>query len=446
MSSSVKLWMNLNTNDMRVLLVTDEVWNDRVFGNNVLQNWFEGMPDVEIAQICAIPGKPLNKVCSRYFQLTDMAMFKSILGHRAGTAFNMTIEEMQTNPQTTSYVASSSFYSFMKKISGTPVRLLREFVWNIGRFNREALKDFISDFNPDIVFCPRLSTWKTMRIEKTVARCTDAPFVAFTGDDEASYREYSWSPLYWVNRFFFHHAFKKHIGIFKHYFTCSEDQAREYQSEYGISTSTLYKRGDMPQVYREKPIGSPIRMVYAGRLYCNRWKSLAEIGKALKAINADGIKMVLDIYTQEKLTIKQAKELSPDSFIFVKGAVSPAQLKHVYNEADVALHVESFDRANRLRTRTSFSTKIIDLMASTCAIIALCWKEQAGFKYLQSQDAAFCIDSYEKILPQLQQIVDHPHLITQYAEKAYRCGVENHNRGKIQGQIISKFQEVISQS
>lgn len=428
---------------MRILLVTDEIWNDCVFGNNVLQNWFEGMPNVEIAQICATPGKPLNKVCTRYFQLTDMMMLKSVLGKKAGISFNITIDEMYKCPQTKSYVALSAFYSFMKKISGTPVRLLRELVWNIGNFNKDVLKDFIGDFNPDIVFCPRLSTWKTMRIEKAVSKLTDAPFVAFTGDDEASYREFSLSPLYWINRFFFHQAFKKHIGTFKHYFTCSEDQASEYHSDYGLSTSTLYKRGDMPPIFKKKSIGNPIRLVYAGRLYCNRWKSIAEIGKALKVINSDGVRMVLDIYTQEQLTNSQRNALSEEFYIFVKGSITPDKLKEVYKNADIALHVESFDRVNRLRTRVSFSTKIIDLMASTCAIMAVCWKEHAGYKYLKYNDAAFCVDSYDKILPQLQHIIDNPQLLEEYAEKAFRCGKTNHNQEKIQKQIIDKFQEVI---
>lgn len=431
---------------MNILLVTDEVWNDRVFGNNVLENWFNDMPDVKIAQVCCLPGKPLNKMCNRYFQTTDSMMLKSIWSKRAGVSYEISFGEMQQNPQTESYISASPFYSFMKKISGTPVRLLREFIWNIGRYDKTALSKFIYDFKPDIVFCPRLSSWKSVRLERLVSKLTDAPMVAFTGDDEASFREYSLSPLYWVNRFFFNRAFRKHIKLFSHYFTCSEAQCKEYAEEYGVKTSSLYKRGAFPDVLIQKNVNTPIRLVYAGRLYCNRWKSLAEIGKALKVINKDGVKMVLDIYTQESLTDKQRKALSEDYFIYLKGSVTPSELKEIYRKADIALHVESFDRVNRLRTRVSFSTKIIDLMASTCAIMAVCWNEHAGYKYLKDKDAAFCIDSYSCILPQLQHIVDNPQLIRVYAQKAYRCGVENHNKEKIQQQIIDKFNEVISDS
>lgn len=47
---------------------------------------------------------------------------------------------------------------------------------------------------------------------------------------------------------------------------------------------------------------------------------------------------------------------------------------------------------------------------------------------------------------QLQQIVDHPQLIGEYAEKAYHCGVMNHTKEKIQKQISDKFHEVITHS
>lgn len=423
--------------------MTDEVWNDRVFGNNVLSNWFDGIQDMEFAQICALPGKPLNRTCRRYFQVTDSMMLKSLFGKKAGKSFQMSYQEMIDSPQTQSYITASRFYSFMKRISGTPVRLAREFLWSVGRYDKSALREFIEDFNPDVVFCPRLSTWKLMRLEKIVSKLTDAPFVGFTADDEASFNEYSWDPLYWINRYIFHAAFKKHLNLFRRYLTFSEDQSEEYREEYNISTGQLYKCGSFPDVFESKEHTNPIKMVYAGRLYCNRWKSLAQIGLALREINKEETRIILDVYTQEKLTNEQKKCLNSDCFINVRGSVTPDELKEVYLNADIALHVESLDKRNRLLTRTSFSTKIIDLMASSCAIMAVCWKEHTGYKYLQKYDAAFCIDSYEDIMPILKQIADTPSLINDYAFKAWKCGKSNHSKELIQAQIRREFDSVI---
>lgn len=430
---------------MRILLLTDEIWNDRVFGNNVLQNWFEGLEGVVFAQICATPGKPLNTMCTLYFQITDTMVLRSILGPRAGQAFEMSYSEMLDNPQTRNYIAESGFYRFMKRISGETLRLVRECLWGMGRIDFDALSRFVKEFNPDIVFCPRRLTWKMMRLEKLVSRVTVAPFVAFTGDDEVSFREYSFSPLFWINRFIFRKAFRRHCGLYKAYYTLSADQADEYRNDFRLNTDTLLKCGDFKDddFSVVKHVGEPIRLIYAGRLYCNRWRSLAHIGKALRKINEDGVRMVLDIYTQDKLTAKQRKALAEDNYIYLKGSVTTAELKEVYRQGDIALHVESLDRRNRLLTRISFSTKIIDLMASTCAIMAICWSEHTGYKYLKTHDAAFCIDSYEDIYQVLKGICDDPALIHEYAHRAWYCGMINHSKEEIQNHLIDAFSDII---
>lgn len=429
---------------MRILLITDEIWNDRVFGNNVLQNWFEGMQEVEIAQICATPGRPFNTVCTRYFQITDTMMLRSLFGPKAGSAFTTSIEEMGESPQTRNYIAESRFYTFMKRISVTPVKLAREILWNVGRIDRKALAEFVTGFNPDVVFCPRLLTWKLMRLEKAVAKITPAPFIAFTGDDEASFRERSFDPLFWLNRFTFHKALERHFKLYSHYFMHSADQAEEYREDYGVSVSTLFKCGNFPEHFNAKSTGNPIKMVYAGRLYCNRWKSLAEIGKALRIINRDGERMVLDIYTQDILSEEQKSALSPENFVFLKGSVNQQQLCDVYRNADIALHVESLDKKFRLVTRVSFSTKIIDLMASTCAILAVCWNQHTGYKYLKDNDAAFCVSDYKDLLPTLKKVCDNPKMIQEYARKAYECGRANHSSAKIRRLLLDTFTDAIN--
>ena len=52
---------------MRILILSNEVWNDKINGNNVVSNWFEGM-QAEFANIYCSPEKPFNKCCNEYFQ------------------------------------------------------------------------------------------------------------------------------------------------------------------------------------------------------------------------------------------------------------------------------------------------------------------------------------------------------------------------------------------
>lgn len=434
---------------MKILLITSEEWNDFVYCNGVLTNWFEGFP-AEFAQIYVSPGLPNNHICKKYFQITDAQMARSILGGpKAGKEI-----QMQTNAKqleaTKSNARRKGIYGFFKKLTlwcRTPVVALQDAIWAWGRYDVEAMKKFIKEFNPDIVYCPRKITPKLIRLERFVRTMTDAPFVAFTADDEASYQQYEWSPLYWMRRWHMHKAFEKHvIGFYKHYWTFSKEQATDYTRQYGVPASTLYKCGDFSEPFTPHEVNKPIRLVFAGHIYCNRWKSLAAIGDALKVINRNGVKIVLDVYTIDELTKEQTKALSPDRYINMKGAIPPAQLAKEYKSTDIALHVESFDKKFRLATRVSFSTKIIDLMATGCAILAVCWNRHAGYQYLKEHDAAFCVDSYEDVLPLLQRIVDNPSLIQKYAKKAYDCGKRNHSREEIQAQIKQMFEKLIREN
>lgn len=171
---------------------------------------------------------------------------------------------------------------------------------------------------------------------------------------------------------------------------------------------------------------------------------MAAIGKALKEINADGVKMTLDIYSQEKLTNKQLEEIAPNEFIRVNSSVTANSLVQIYKEADIALHVESFDKKYRYATRVSFSTKIIDLMAYSCAIMAICWERHAGYQYLKSNDIAFCVSEINAINSELLRICNNPALIQTYALKACDFGILYNNRSKIQSQIQQVFRNTIN--
>jgi len=429
---------------MKVLLIIDEMWNDQMHPNNVLSNWFTGM-DVELAAICCNPGIPKNHCCYQYFQITDAMMVKSIFGRRAGRAFSITEEQMYGKGESTSAEkVPERFYAFMKSITNNMVYVIRDCIWLLGRFDLKALKKFVMDFSPDIVYCPRMFTPKMCRLENKVRKYTEAPFVAFVADDEVSLKQYNWSPIYWVRRLLNLKRFKKHVKLYKHYYTFSKDQCNEYKMKYGVPSSTLYKCGDFSNEENHKKIGQPIRLIYAGSLYCKRWKTLIALGKALNNINKAELRMVLDVYTRTKLSKKALKEFEKCHHVNMKGAVQPESLIDIYRNADIALHVESFEKKYKYITKWSFSTKIIDLLASSCAIMAICWEQHTGYKYLKENDAAFCISDYSKIDNMLEQIVNNPNMIKKYAHKAWICGVKNHLKVNIQNQIYTDFQTIIA--
>ena len=125
------------------------------------------------------------------------------------------------------------------------------------------------------------------------------------------------------------------------------------------------------------------------------------------------------------------------------GGVSQEELKEIYKNSDIAIHVESKDIKNRLATRLSFSTKIVDCIESGCAILAYCWREHSGWTYLDREKAAICVSQKDDLRNTLKNIVNHPELISAYSKMAYECGVRNHDRDSIQKMIMEDFERII---
>ena len=426
---------------MKLLLITDEVWNDRIHGNNVLTNWlsdFEG----EIAHIYCSPGLPNNASCRRYFRFTDGGMLKSILHHSYKDG--QRVEKMEEPAETSSSWTDVSRISLLKKYMGNSLRLFKSVVWGFGRYNRDELEQFIKEFSPDLIFSARFATTKILRLERTVLEIAKCPIVAFTGDNEYSLRKFGLSPVFWLNEFVLRNKLRRMMPRYSLYYTLSEEQKREYETVFGIRVKTLYKCADASVVI-ENDTHAPIRMVYVGKLYCGRWKTLAAIGKALAVINRDEVKMTLEIYTRDDLQSKQIQLLDDGKNIFLRGEAKPEQISKIYEERDIALHVESFQLKYKLATRVSFSTKIIDCLASGCAVMAIAWKEHSGLTYLKREDAAICIDDPKEIPSALKAVANSFEMVRVYAEKARECLMRNHLSQTVRQNLYNDFADVISE-
>ena len=433
---------------MKILLITDEEWNDAVYGNNVLTNWFQGF-DAEFAHIYCSPGLPYNSCCEHYFRITDSEMLRSILPwkKKAGGVILKpgTQEEIDKSKQNAQREGKYRWLKEMSLYVHTPMMIIRDLIWLCGRYNNKRLKEFIDDFKPDVIFMPRMATPKFLRLERIVHELCDVPMVAFTGDNEVELgmlHKIPHSLTEWRKKYT-RRMFESNSSFYSHYFAHSAFQADYYHKHFGINTSCLYKCGDFKEAYFDKQINTPIQLIYAGKLYCNRWKTLATVGAALEQINHADVKAELYIYTQDKLDSEQNKTFSALHHVKMMGSVTPEQLEVIYQKGDIALHVESFDEPYKSLVRHSFSTKIIDLMGSSCAVMAICPPDQTGWVYLQRNDAAFCASNEEEINVLLKKIVGNLSLISQYARKAWSCGKDNHSREKIQNQLMETFKAVI---
>lgn len=423
---------------MKILVISKEAWRDEQNGGNVLSNIFAGF-DAEFAQIYCNEMLPNNKICKSYYQITDKEMVSSLTSrNKAGKLL-----KYKNLPNTK--VCGQQTYSGVRKWLGSYLALARELVWWLGKWNKQDIVNFAVDFCPDVIFAPCYGSHYMHKLTKIVQDVTKAPVVSYISDDFYSNQQLRFSPLFWINHFFL----RKHTReVFKRYslvYTMTDEQKRMCEQELGARMKILRKGGSFDSQFEKKRIGTPIRFVYAGGLYLNRWKTLGALADAMRDINRNGVKMILDIYSNNVLTDDMKAVINDGTTAKVHPVVSMDELRLIYHSSDIALHVESFDFRNRLTVRLSFSTKIVDCLDSGCAVMAICDEKQAGFAYLKSNDAAFCISDLN-LLPQvLNDLLKKPKSIIDCQHRAFELGRKNHDDRKTKVNILRDFEDVIRQ-
>ena len=433
---------------MRILIISYEVWRDNTNGGNVLTNIFSKM-DAEFAQIYCTPGTPQNDLCKKYYQITDNMIIKNIFrGYRVGYQFSSddyleSCTDMDTNPN----MANGRWYNKIKKYRLSSFYALEEIMWKFAKVYDQSLKNFIDDFSPDIIFAPCYGKHMMLRLTRFIAKYTGKPIVSYISDDNYSLRQAHISPVYWANRLILRYNLRKTFPYYSLVYTMTDEQKLECEIAFGANMKILRKSMDCKNDIRNE-INTPIKLIFAGGIYCGRWKTLMQIARAVKLINEGSgcLRMELHIYTQNSVTKTQNRILNDKINSYIHPSVSQEEMWRKYADSDIALHVESFDIVNRLKTRLSFSTKIVDCLASGCAVMAVAWKEHSGLTYLKKEDAAICIDNLKSIYSVLSNICNDHSLLYKYKLKAHDCLSRNHNEKITHDMIYNDFKRLIDES
>lgn len=170
--------------------------------------------------------------------------------------------------------------------------------------------------------------------------------------------------------------------------------ANEYAQRYGIRFQSFMNCVD---VSSECPTGSlsgpnrPLKFVYLGGLHLNRWQSLQAIGQALLALREEGSSAELVIHAPIGHIAQFAKALAAITTIRVGRSLAQDQIIPAMWDADVLVHVESFDPEVLDYTRLSLSTKIPQYMASGRAILAYGPPVLASCRYIQDSQCGVIV-------------------------------------------------------
>lgn len=426
---------------MNILVITDVLWrNDNGVGNSY-SNIFEGMPDVKIANICTQSGVSENNVSTACFQISEGRLIRNL---RDKTFYTGAVE-VNTNTETV-VSGDDSVTKLIKRMRFRVFFWARELVWKIGRWNSLELRQFIDDFKPDLIFAQVQDKMYQNRIVKFIEEYTKKPLMIYVWDDVYSLKQFSLSPLYWIDRFMQRHSIKGLAKKSSKVYAISKEQVEEYHKLLNRPTGLLYKGRDFSVEPEEKETNKPIEILYTGNLYSGRYKTIARFCEYLKEINRDGQKAVLKIYSASPLSDKEINAINiPDTSYFM-GKTSESEVQKLQAESDILLHIEPFTLKGSCACRLSFSTKLVDYFNKKKCIFAVGHSRCSSMKYLKCNDSAVVCESYEEMGKKLAELLESPELIKTYAKKAWDCGERNHRIEDIQEGLIKDFEEAINES
>ena len=421
---------------MKILIVSYESWRETNNGGNVLSNIFSAFPDAELAQIYCSGEEPQNGLCRRYFQISESLLLTKAKGRALPERDYSALSAEESEP-----IEGRINHRIPAPLKSAAL-LAREAMWSVFDWKTQALEQFVTAFQPDLIFAPCYYYYHVSMVALHVKRIAGCPMISYISDDNYSLKQLHVSPSFYINRLITRKWIRRMFAESALIYTMTELQKREYEALFRRPMKVLCKYAEFAA--RSKPVGDPIRFIYAGNLQLNRWKSLERLADALAEVNDSGIRAQLHIFSRTELSERAMKKLNDGTNAIFHGLVPYQELEAQYRGSDVAVFVESFDLKNRLVTRLSFSTKIIDCLNSGCAVLAIGPETHAGMTYLKENDAAICVGSLRDLKPTVRSLAEHPELILEYAGKANRLGQKNHRKADIEQMLRRDFSEIAS--
>lgn len=436
----------LKENFPKVLIVSRVTWDDTRGTSSTLSNLFADYDPEKLAHIYIETKRPNTRCCYRFFQISEFSLVHKLYrwrlktGHafdtRDGEAPKVSEKIASQEADTMHYVRGhrSYFYS-----------LLRDVLWGFNGWKSKELKQFILDFNPDVVWMDGSPLPLMNRLYNYVLKVAKKPASIFMQDDVYTYESCGKGFREKIYKFRLRRWVRKVVRQCDNMFVASPKMKSEYDEIFGVNSTFIAKSIDFnASDVINASTHQPLRMVYMGQVIYGRIYSLISIAETLKKINSNGVKLQLSIYTNNQISDELKSKLLVSGSVFLCDPVPYTEVQKVIADNDIVVFVESFDPRFCKVARLSFSTKICDYLASGKCILAVGPEDSAPIEYFSEEDAALVATSTEKIEEQIIRLSDQK-VVEEYAHKAHDCALRNHDRKRMDEIIYSKLQKLAKQ-
>lgn len=420
----------------KVLVISRDSWNDTNNSGNTLSNLFQNWDSNNIATIYCRDEIPNNKICTNYFKISESLLVKKFLGKTKVAGQRIQNPILQTNSTAAKDEQNEKkLYNFFRKNRLHIFLWGREILWKLVNWKTKELKGFIDDFKPDIIYSPSYDSFYMHDILKFVKNYSGVKVIYFHCDDLVTYRQYSLSPLFWINRFLLRQYMNHSIKMASKNYCIIDEQSKVYNEIYNLDFDVLYKTGDFLKIPNSHVSNSTLKLVYTGNIIYGRIKTLITLAETLQMINSNKMKARLYIYTANEIIESDRDKLLKTNSVEIVGKIPYSQISSALAEGDILVHVESFERQQMFGTSLSFSTKIVDYLEAGKPIFGIGWEKAASIRYIHDNLLGVTANNYN-IKTKLLELIETKNNLMAIGKKAWEFGKLNHNTEI----VLNKFQ------
>ncbi|MHB1461986.1 MAG: glycosyltransferase family protein [Armatimonadota bacterium] len=429
---------------MNILVFTVPEWNDQKASGNTLSNLFGGWNDTRIFNICTRNQPPNNRECSGSYVISETSIIRHMLHPSAiGMIQKRSIigfDDVNLKNGNAVNLEKRILYH-VRKHQLSWIYILTYILWNSKLWQNRRFKEFVDTANPDVFVSFSVNYETVFPFIKYMRNYTQAKIIVFITDEVITNNS---KGLYGriINKIRYRNLIKC-VSMADKVYGASPMLCDEYGRALGITVDTFYKGCDFETSCKDH-IGDPIRIVYAGNLLYSRDVTLSKLAQALEEINKDSARVTLEIYTTADITTTLSSSLNIGVSSCIIGSRQYDEIKQIMAEADIVLHVESFDDAAMRTTRLSLSTKIMDCLQSGSCLMAIGPSCIASMEYIRGIDGAVVVNDILQLKSVLQNMVDRPQIIIDSAKRQREYALKHHALKHVRNALRADFEQLLS--
>ena len=194
----------------KILICTVDAWNSKLSASssNTFSALFSQYDSQDLANVYIREELPDSKVCSRYFQISEQRVIKSLFKPKIKAGREVATEEASKSDLDAIEKYNDLYGKNRAKRSYFKL-FIREIVWLFGRWRSKELDAFLEDFSPDVVVFSMEGYIHFNRICRYIVKKTGAKAIGYFWDDNFTYKQLKNNLGFRMFRFFQRRSLKK---------------------------------------------------------------------------------------------------------------------------------------------------------------------------------------------------------------------------------------------